>query len=131
MKSSRTAWMVFILCGLVLLCSSDSFAVSIEEDFSLEIKNGSITTQLKSVSVIKKNGYDQIKVAGLDNFAQTGQPLLPVKTVKYLIPFGKKVTNISIGWTKKKLLYGTYLVEPAQTQIPLSYTGEITPTLPD
>ncbi|MFH1062444.1 MAG: C25 family cysteine peptidase [Candidatus Omnitrophota bacterium] len=131
MQRSRTSGVLASICGLVLLFSLNGYAAhSADKDFSLNIKNACISAQLKSIEVTKINEYDRIKVPGLNNFAAPGEPLLPIKTVKYLIPYGKKVSNVSVGWTRKKYLYGTYFVEPAQAQVPTSYTGNPKHTLP-
>jgi hypothetical protein len=132
MLRSRTFGIFACVFGLVLIFSLNvSNGYAAVKNFSLSIKNAAINAQLKSVMLSKSDGYDQIEIPGLPNFAAPGQPLLPVKTVKYLIPYGKKVSNISVGFTSKKYLSGRYLVAPAQAPIPVSYSGPVKPTEPD
>ncbi len=130
MLSSKTIWIFFSICLLILLFNSNIYAQSADKDFSLKIKNGIVSAQLDSVEVSKIDNYYRVKIKGLNNFAAPGEPLLPIKTVKYLIPYGKKIANVSVGWTSKKYLYGTYLVEPAQAPARTDYSGKVERTLP-
>ncbi|MBU1088121.1 MAG: hypothetical protein KKD05_11480 [Candidatus Omnitrophica bacterium] len=131
MYSSKTTWIFFCVCVFVFLFNFNAYSAGEEQSFSLKIKNNLISTQLDSVEVTKINNYHRVKIKGLENFAAPGEPLLPIKTIKYLIPQGKKVSNVTLGWTSKKYVYGTYFVEPAQAPARTDYAGPINPTLPN
>jgi len=114
----------------VFLFNLNVYAGSENQGLSVKVKNQVVSAQLDSVEITKINNYNRVTIKGLTNFAAPGEPLLPIKTIKYLIPQGKKVSDVTVGWTSKKYLYGTYLVEPAQAPVRTDYEGPINPTLP-
>ena len=75
-------------------------------------------------------GYHHIEMEGLLSIANPGEPVLPVKGVNVLIPFGEEIEGYSVELGEKIEIPGFYQVEPGQEPIPLSYTGKVEPTLP-
>ncbi|MBU4304165.1 MAG: hypothetical protein KJ893_00840 [Candidatus Omnitrophica bacterium] len=104
-----------------------------EPGYDLRIRSGVITSRIKSLIVTRAGNYDRVIINGLANCAAPGEPLLPFKTVRFLVPYGKAVSGVNVGWTSKKTLDGSYIVEPAQQHVPLNYTGQaaLTPPNPD
>ncbi|MBI4845429.1 MAG: hypothetical protein HY810_03015 [Candidatus Omnitrophica bacterium] len=102
-----------------------------EPAFHLKIQSNNLTAEVKEVLINRVNNFDRVSIEGLINSGDPAEPSLPVKTVKFLVPYGKKVTGINVNWTDKKVLEGSYRVEPVPMPIPLSYQGSITPTMPD
>jgi len=75
--------------------------------------------------------YDFVLIKDLKTYKRTGTPIIPVRTVTVLIPFGKEVLDTRVIPVKKYELPGTYLLPPAQEPYPLNYNGTVVPTEPD
>ena len=67
---------------------------------------------------------------GMPSIGQIGEPVLPVKTVRVLVPFGEKVKRINITHGEKIQLKGKYDVEVGQEPIPLSHKGRLKKATP-
>ncbi len=75
--------------------------------------------------------YDFITIPGLDLTGEVGHPCLPVKTLSFYIPRGKAVKGIRMESRESTMLSGTYLIMPAQPEIPIMEGFEQEPALPD
>jgi len=73
--------------------------------------------------------YKVITIPGLSNYAPPGEPVVPFKTAKILIPYGEEVQDIQVILGNKVYL-GKFYLQPAQEPLPLSYRGKIEETLP-
>ncbi len=84
------------------------------------------------VVVIGTEGeYDSVQIEGLQVYGRTGAPIIPVRPVTVLIPYGKKVVTTRVMSFNTRQLDGTYQLPPAQKPYPLSYQGAVEPTEPD
>jgi len=75
--------------------------------------------------------YDMVTMAGLESYERTGAPIVPVRPVTVLIPYGKEVTSANVISLDTRQLAGTYQLQPGQKPYPLSYQGTLEPTEPD
>ncbi|OYD15701.1 hypothetical protein CH333_05150, partial [candidate division WOR-3 bacterium JGI_Cruoil_03_44_89] len=75
--------------------------------------------------------YDKIVIEGLRTTGAPGEPMLPVKDAKILLPAGEIVNEIEVITGKKIILPGEFRIEPGQRPRPLSYTGPYEETPPD
>ncbi len=75
--------------------------------------------------------YDFVQMEGLQAYERTGAPIIPVRPVTVLIPYGKKVVSTRVKCYDTRQLEGTYQLPPAQKPYPLSYKGTVEPTKPD
>lgn len=104
---------------------------SASKSFSLDIITNVVSTSIASVDVTQINGYSRVNIPGLSNFGKPGEPLLPFKTVRFLLPYGKDISDIQLSSSNRKEVAGSYLIEPAQQPIPLSFRGALKLTAPD
>lgn len=76
--------------------------------------------------------YSHIKMKGMLSLGEVGEPVLPIKGLKVLIPPRKAVEDVKIILGEKVVLHENYKVEPGQRQYPLSEIGKIkiTPDVP-
>lgn len=126
MSSKRTFAIVsaitFIVCSYSLVGATGlkggENKIILEYDFNKPI-------------VTKWQGYDLVKMEDLESYERTGAPIVPVRPVTILIPYGKKVVDIQSTVLSKSQLPGTYLLKPAQKEYPMSYIGRKEPTEPD
>ena len=73
------------------------------------------------LQVEKENSYDKVFITADDSWKGVpGSPVLPVKTVTFLVPYGQEVTGVRIIPGKLTVLSGSYYVTPAQMSMPLS-----------
>ncbi len=75
--------------------------------------------------------YDSLIMEGLEQYLRVGAPVIPVRPVKILVPFGKKVLTTRTIPLETYDLPGLYQLPPAQKPNPLSYQGTVEPTKPD
>jgi hypothetical protein len=75
--------------------------------------------------------YDKIHVPGLEEWGNAGAPILPVKPVQLLIPYGQKLVGVRVQLGPKTDLSGKYTLEHAQYPVPLSRTDKPEPTPQD
>jgi len=75
---------------------------------------------------IDKVEYDRVFIPGLPKLYKAGEPVLPVKNFKILLPYGRDVQKIEVKGEKHDLI-GTYYVEPAETPVPIGISWEKPP----
>ncbi len=75
--------------------------------------------------------YHRVTMEGLESFGNPGRPLLPLRTVRVLIPFGSEVREVEVFHGREVILEGSYHVEPAQRPVPLHSEGPARPMSPD
>jgi len=63
--------------------------------------------------------YDSIEMNDLQNNGDVGKPVLPIKPIEILLPYGKALDDIEVITSNKTTLGDGYNIEPAQEPIPL------------
>jgi hypothetical protein len=89
----------------------------------LEEKDDQIAVRYKAAPArapVKKGKYVTIRMKRLQNYGAVGLPVLPFKTVKVLIPYGKEVEDVNVVAGKKIPIGESLIVEWGRPQIPLS-----------
>ncbi|MFH1460186.1 MAG: C25 family cysteine peptidase [Candidatus Omnitrophota bacterium] len=76
------------------------------------------------------NGYWHIEMNGMRSIANPGEPVLPVKGVKALIPYNNEIKSYHVELGRRIEQFGSYKIEPGQKEYPLSYEGKIDYTQP-
>lgn len=76
-------------------------------------------------------GFDQIEVAGLPNFALPGEPSLPMRTARLLVPFGMEIDEVIVTTGARTILEGSHYIRPGGPRMPLSYQGAALEATPD
>lgn len=64
--------------------------------------------------------YDSVEMQGLSKYGAPGEPVLPFKTARILIPQGKELQSIHVAAGERKKLEGKFDVEYGKTPIPIS-----------
>jgi peptidase C25-like protein/thrombospondin type 3 repeat protein len=82
-----------------------------------------------TISVV--DGYHRVEMDRLPSFGDIGEPVLPMKEIKLLVPPMHEVVSIKVIPGEKVDLPGSYYVEPGQEEVPLGYYGYYAPTWPD
>ena len=82
--------------------------------------------------IIETEGrYARITMRDLPVTKKAGEPAIPYKPVRVLIPRGRDVLDIELQKGEKIILEGRYTIEPAQEPVPLNYEGPPVITGPD
>ncbi|KUK44671.1 MAG: Uncharacterized protein XD72_0974 [Methanothrix harundinacea] len=74
-----------------------------------------------------QNATKSIRIPGLENRIIPGEPVIPFRTARILIPFGEEIEDIKVLPGEKKNL-GKILIEPGQDPLPISFSGNYTIT---
>ncbi len=74
--------------------------------------------------------YDSVSIPGLDNRIVPGEPLLPFKTARILIPYGEVVQDIKVVPGNEKYL-GKVSISPGQNSVPIGFTKNCTSCHPE
>jgi hypothetical protein len=72
-----------------------------------------------------QNATKSIRIPGLENRIIPGEPVVPFRTARILIPFGEEIEDIKVLPGEKKNL-GKILIEPGQDPLPISFSGNYT-----
>lgn len=76
--------------------------------------------------------YDRVTMPGIPNCGNAGQPALPAKGARILLPFGTEVSSIEIVPAKRVSLGSGYFIEPVSKPIRLSADpGSASPPTPN
>ena len=72
-----------------------------------------------------QNATKSIRIPGLENRIIPGEPVVPFRTARILIPLGEEIEDIKVLPGEKKNL-GKILIEPGQDPLPISFSGNYT-----
>ena len=128
--NSGDAKLTFTLSSREVFANRTKTATPVAEIESTE-KTMILEYEFSKPVIIKDGEYDVVKIKGLEPYQRTGAPIVPVRPVKILVPYGKKVVDSHVTVIEEYDLSGTYQLPPAQRPYPLSYQGVIEATEPD
>lgn len=69
-----------------------------------------------------------VTMAGLPSMGNPGEPVLPVKRARILLPPGQSLTEVQVFVPQKQTLPGSFKVQPGNMQIPLDHAENWPPT---
>lgn len=74
--------------------------------------------------------YDSVTIPGLTNQINPGEPVLPLKTARILIPYGEEVQEVKVVPGNEKYM-GTVSISPGQNSVPMGFTENCTGCNPE
>lgn len=74
--------------------------------------------------------YDSVTIPGLNNQIIPGEPVLPVRTARILIPYGEEVQEVKVVAGNEKYL-GSVSIRPGQNSVPIGFTKNCTGCNPE
>lgn len=74
--------------------------------------------------------YDSVTIPGLNNLVIPGEPVLPVRTARILIPYGEEVQEVKVVAGNEKYL-GSVSIKPGQNSVPIGFTKNCTGCNPE
>ncbi len=91
-----------------------------------EVERGSVTlTDPDGLEEI----YDSVTIPGLESMIVPGEPVLPFRTARILIPYGHVVREVKVIPGNEKYL-GRVSIRPGQTSVPIGFTKNCTSCRP-
>ncbi|PKP59855.1 MAG: hypothetical protein CVT89_00775 [Candidatus Altiarchaeales archaeon HGW-Altiarchaeales-2] len=121
--------------GIKCVCDDcgDVTAILDPETYSKHVTSSeNHTTYYFSEPHIKKEDkYDVVTLPEADEFDIPGEPILPFKTAKILIPYGEHINSINVIAGDKLYLGKNFSIEHGQMSVPLSFKGTIELTPPN
>ena len=73
--------------------------------------------------------YDRVTIPGLNDRIVPGEPVIPFKTARILIPYGEEVRGIKVVAGNEKYL-GRVSIMPGQNSVPIGFTSNCTECRP-
>ncbi len=64
--------------------------------------------------IVGVDEYARVSIAGLSQYGLEGKPVLPVRTIKILLPSGRTFAGANVVASPMRGIEGEYLVEPGQ-----------------
>jgi len=77
-------------------------------------------------TVLDTSAFHSVQIADLPKHSVPGEPVLPFKTIKILIPQGKEADKIEVSVGTRKLVEGKFKVEYGRTPTPVSSNTVVT-----
>jgi hypothetical protein len=74
--------------------------------------------------------YERVHIGELPEIGDEGQPILPVKDLRLLLPYGYAVQTIDVTTVEQITIGAGYVLERGSRQVPLSSPGTATGPLP-
>jgi hypothetical protein len=115
--------LVFSICLSIFVSTISVSALNIGQRGSSDSKtfnSVTVTYTFPMPTVNDSLNYDSIAMKDLSNYGAPGEPVLPYKTARILIPQGKELDNIQVIAGNRIKLEGKFNVEYGTTPIPVS-----------
>lgn len=119
----RTAAFAFTALVLTALCmvKVDFQVQSVNSKFlGIDPSNSVVLSYDFSSPLVTGTVDDHVAISGLPSYGAPGEPVLPFKLVRLLIPQGKEVESVSIIPGNRTRLTGKFNVEYGRTLLPTS-----------
>ena len=124
MKSRKKGIINFkaIFLTFLLILTSFSIISSAENQKNINIITQKYNFENPTINTIKigEDFYDQIKIDGISNSGNIGEPYLPSKGAYILIPQNMDVDEITIKTSEKIFLGDGFLIEPVSEIFPIT-----------
>ena len=123
-KLKRTAAVAFIMLVLTALwmVKLDYQVQSVNSKFlGIDPSNSVVLNYDFSSPLVTGTGdHDHVVISGLPSYGAPGEPVLPFKLVRMLIPQGKEVESVNIITGNRTRLTGKFNIEYGKTLLPTS-----------
>ncbi len=85
----------------------------------------SITLEFPPPQVSSWKDYQLIKIPGLPLYGKIGEPQLPIKTVRVLLPAGENIKKVEVSPLQRVTLRGRFRIKPGGRVIPISKISKV------
>lgn len=137
----KTIAAVCFICLLGLSLSSAVFSAAMAQGdpgstskITLQYLLNEPTVDIGTATLAGPDGsskiYDSVTIPGLNNQIIPGEPVLPVRTARILIPYGEEVQEVKVVAGNEKYL-GSLSIRPGQNPVPIGFTDNCTGCNPE
>ena len=113
--------LTLLLMGMLTLAFDIQATLNVASPAPAELTNSFVLEfDFSSFVVTEGSVYDSVTMSGLPQYGAPGEPILPFKTAKVLIPQGKDVQSVDVTTGNRIVLEGRFNVEYGKTPIPIS-----------
>ncbi len=94
--------------------------------------NLSFRANFSPPQIKEEGGFHLLSLAGCRSIAfKPGEPVIPVRAVKLLLPCGEKVQRIEVKRGRRMVLTGSYRLRPGELNLPIGSMGSLPPLSPN
>jgi hypothetical protein len=140
-RNMKKIMIVCFICLLSLSLSSAIFSSALAQGdpgstskITLQYLLDEPTVDRGAVTLAGPDGsskiYDSVMIPGLNNLVIPGEPVLPVRTARILIPYGEEVQDVKVVAGNEKYL-GSVSIKPGQNSVPIGFTKNCTGCNPE
>ncbi len=65
--------------------------------------------------ILSAGEYARVTITGISQYRVEGEPVLPVKTIRVLLPFGRTYSAVNVSASPMRAVEGKYMIEPGQS----------------
>jgi len=125
-KTGSSIMLTLLLTSMLTLAFNVQTTVNVASPAPAELTN-SFMLEFDFFPPVVTEGhvYDSVTMCGLPLYGAPGEPILPFKTAKVLIPQGKDVQRVDVTTGKGIVLEGRFNVEHGKTPIPISSNATV------
>jgi hypothetical protein len=120
-KFQKLSLFIFLAVFCSVLCN-DLYGQ--EEDIIVSYKIQPPQAQKVKLTMDRKGEkigtFDRVYLADTHLFGEPGEPVLPRKTARILLPPGYEIKDVKVKSTRETRMKGEFLVEPGQVPVPTS-----------
>jgi parallel beta-helix repeat protein len=122
MKNIVSGAMVALLLASLLTFAFNFSVSGNENNVLIEETSDSILLRCDFVKPVvrKSSDYDSVEISNLPKYGSPGEPILPFKLVKVLIPQGKDVQDVDVRVGKKIFLGSKFKIDYGKAPLPTS-----------
>jgi parallel beta-helix repeat protein len=96
-----------------------SFCFVITPTFAVKNEEMQFTFEISAPTITKGPSFDSVMISDMPSYGAPGEPILPFRLVKALIPQGKGVKSIEASAGESIVLDGVYYVDYGKTPLPI------------
>jgi len=106
-----------IIVGILVLCGLG--AVAITDDTTYYVKNIEESIVVSEPIIKETNQYVTVNLERVTSaLSKAGEPVLPVVTKVFILPFGSKVSHVDVSFSKANEMALSKPVQPGPEPIP-------------
>jgi len=113
MECKKLVPMVIVFTLLV------SFCLVITPTLAVKNEEMQFTFEFSAPTITKGPSFDSVMISGMPSYGAPGEPILPFRLVRALIPQGKSVQSIEANAGESIVLDGVFYVDYGKTPLPI------------
>jgi len=128
MKKTRVKILTLLLFSFITFLSISNIQINhisiiysddrqLQDDY-IDLEINSCRIDVSEMKAPTGEVFHRLSVEGGFSFRQVGCPIVPLKTLRVLLPYGKDLADIDVQLGEENVLEGNFKLEPAQEPVP-------------